>query len=269
VMSDGWGSPLMRTLGVLLGLLVSACAAIQASYRDERFVIFNQGDFTSDEIQRIRAQLEVGTRALEYYIGPAPARKFPVVVNLWPGRGVSHSYHGQGAIELYWVREVRAPIIHELTHVLAGYTASNGHWTQEGFASYMQDQYGEDNAFPTQKMAHALVKVLVEGSSLLPMRDVMRDRNRTKYFGLSTPWERWVAYTQSTSFCRYIIEAYGQEKFFKLYDMPVEAIDFAGLYGKTADVLVNEWLSYVTERSTDIATARAIFHTVKTSFGRK
>jgi hypothetical protein len=259
----------MRALGVCVVILVSACAAMQPSYRDERFTIFNHGDFASPEIQRVRAQLEVGTRALEKYIGPAPAHKFPVVVNLWPGRGMSHSHQGQGAIELYWVREVRAPIIHELTHVLAGYTASNGHWTQEGFASYMQDQYGEDNAFPTQKIAHALVTVLVEERRLLPMRDVMRDRNRTKYFGLSTPWERWIAYTQSTSFCRYLIEAYGQEKFFKLYDRPVEAIDFAGLYGKTAEVLVNEWLSYVTERSADTAKARAIFHTMKTSFGRQ
>jgi hypothetical protein len=258
----------MRALGLFVVLLVSACAAMQPSYRDERFTIFNHGDFTSHEIQRVRAQLEVGTRALEQYIGPAPAHKFPVIVNLWPGRGVSHSHHGQGAIELYWVREVRAPIIHELTHVLAGYTASNGHWTQEGFASYMQDQYGEDNAFPTQKIAHALVKVLVEESSLLPMREIMRDHNRTKYFGLSTPWVRWVAYTQSTSFCRYLIEEYGQEKFFKLYDRPVEAIDFAGLYGKTAEVLVNAWLSYVTERAPDTK-ARAIFHTMKTSFGRQ
>lgn len=45
---------------------------------------------------------------------------------------------------------------------MAGYTASNGHWTQEGFASYMQDQYGEDHAFPTAKMADALVKVIAE-----------------------------------------------------------------------------------------------------------
>jgi hypothetical protein len=259
----------MRALSVFVFLLVSACAAIQPSSRDERFIIFNHGDFTSHEIERVKAQLEVGTKALENYIGPAPARKFPVVVNLWPGRGVSHSHHGQGAIELYWVREVRAPIIHELTHVLAGYTASNGHWTQEGFASYMQDQYGEDNAFPTQKMAHALVKVLGEAGSALPMLEVMRDRNRTKYFGLHTPWERWLAYTQSTSLCGYLIERYGQEKFFKLYDAPFEAIDFRGLYGKTAEVLVNEWLSYVTELPTDTTKARAIFHNMKTAFSRK
>jgi len=253
----------MRALGLLLFLFVSGCAAIQPSYRDERFIIFNHGDFTSPEIQRVKAQLELGAEALTKYIGSVPDHKFPILVNLRPGRGVSTSHHGRGEIELYWVREIQAPIIHELTHVLAGYTPSNGHWTQEGFASYMQDRYGEDNAFPTRKMAHDLIKVLDEERSLLPMLEVMKDRNRTNYFGLGTPWERWLAYTQSTSFCRYIIERYGQETFFKLYDAPFGAIDFQGLYGRTAEALVNDWLSYVSELPTDTAKARRIFQNMK------
>jgi hypothetical protein len=259
----------MRALGLFLFLLVSACAAIEPAYRDERFLIFNHGDFSSAEIHRVKAQLEVGTNALEKYIGSIPADKFPVVVNLRPGRGVSHSGHGRGAIELYWVREAQAPIIHELTHVLAGYTASNGHWTQEGFASYMQDQYGEDSAFPTRKMAHALVKVLGEERSLLPMLEVMKDRNRAKYFGLDTPWERWLAYTQSTSFCRYLIERHGHEKFLKIYDLPFGGIDFDRLYGKKPEVLLNEWSSYVAGLSADTAKARAVFHNMKTLLVRE
>jgi len=167
------------------------------------------------------------------------------------------------------VGEVRAPIVHELTHVLAGYTAANGHWTQEGFASFMQDEYGEDTAFPTHKMDHALVKVLIEERSALPMLEVMRDRNRAKYFGLRSPWERWVAYTQSTSLCRYLIERYGPERFFKLYDTPFEAIDFPALYGRSAETLVNEWLTYVRELPTDTPKARALFHSMKAPSGRQ
>ena len=155
----GWG-----TLAVLLLSFLSACATSPAAHRDERFVIVASSDFATQDVQRVRAQLEVGAKALEAYIGAIPSTKFPVVVNIRSGGGVSHSSHGRGPIELYWVREVRAPIVHELTHVLAGYTAANGHWTQEGVASYMQDRYG----------------------SLLPMLDVMRDRtgNGTSDCGL-------------------------------------------------------------------------------------
>jgi hypothetical protein len=130
----------------LLLLLASGCATIHPSHRDERFVILSSVDFTPHDVQRVRQQLEVGLMALERYIGTVPLSKFPIVIKLWSGSGVSHSYHGAGPIELFWVKEVRSPIIHELTHVVAGYTASNGHWTQEGFASYMQDEYGEDRA---------------------------------------------------------------------------------------------------------------------------
>lgn len=257
----------IRAIVVLALVLVGACSAFQPAYRDERFIIVSEGDFRSDEIQRVRTQLEAGAAALEKYIGPAPARRLPVVVHLRPGAGISHSHHGRGPIELYWVRERRAPIIHELTHVLAGYTPANGHWTQEGFASYMQDRYGEDSAFPTRKMAHALVKILIEDGGSLPMLEVMRDRDRARYFGTRTPWERWRAYTQATSFCAYLIERYGHEKFLRLYDAAFEYTDFSGIYGTTAEGLVAEWLSYLAALPADVASARATFESIKASLG--
>jgi hypothetical protein len=67
-----------------------------------------------------------------------------------------------------------------------------------------------------------------------------------------------VAYTQSTSLCSYLIERYGSERFFKVYDVPVEAVDFTGLYGKTAEALVEEWLAYVAQLPADTVRARAI-----------
>jgi hypothetical protein len=96
----------------LLLLLASACATIHPSHRDERFVILSSGDFTPQDVQRVREQLEVGLKALERYIGAAPPSKFPIVVKLWSGSGVSHSYHGAGPIELFWVKEMRSPPWH-------------------------------------------------------------------------------------------------------------------------------------------------------------
>jgi len=71
-----------RWLGLLSVFFVSACATIHPSYRDERFVILSSGDFTPRDVQRVRDQLEVGTQALERYIGSIPSTKFPIVVNL-------------------------------------------------------------------------------------------------------------------------------------------------------------------------------------------
>jgi hypothetical protein len=59
-------------------VLVAGCATGQSELRDGRFAVVNHGSFTPDEVQRVRAQLEAGARALERYIGPIPAGKFPV-----------------------------------------------------------------------------------------------------------------------------------------------------------------------------------------------
>ena len=240
-------------------LVLGACATLQPGYVDDRFIIENHGNFTAQEVQRVRKELSIGLDAIEHLLGTIPAQKFPVVVHLRAGRGVSHIEHGQGPIELYWVREVQAPIIHELTHVLVGYTAAHGHWTQEGLASYLQDHYGEDTAFPTRKMAHTLAKVIRDEHSQLPMLEVMQDRNRQRYFGVKTPWHRWLAYTQSTSLCQYVIDTYGMDTFLRLYDQPLEAIDFPQLLGKRPEELVADWEVHLSHLEVDTTRAHYVF----------
>ena len=253
---------MQRYVALTLCAAIGGCAGAAVD-RDERFVIHNAGGFTAREVQHVRSELEAGVKALEKYLGPTPAAKFPISVQLLPGFGISNSNHGQGPIQLYWVREGRAPVIHELTHMLAGYTWSRGHWTQEGFASYMQDKYAQDSAFPTHRLAHALVKVLQDDGSLLPMSAVMADRNRAQYFGIrGGRVNRWLAYTQSTSFSTYLIEKYGAERFLRVYDVAVERADFTGAFGKPASVLVEEWLAHVATLPGD-AHARAIARSMK------
>jgi hypothetical protein len=51
-----------------------------------------------------------------------------------------------------------APIVHELAHIVAGYDSATGHWTQEGFASFVQDRFGSNAAYPTFRTAHELAR---------------------------------------------------------------------------------------------------------------
>ena len=153
----------------------------------------------------------------------------------------------------------RAPIVHELTHMLLGYTRANGHWTEEGIASYMQDKYGEDNTFPTRKMPYAIMKVILEEQAMLPMTRVFEDRDRRGVFNYGDRWTRWLAYTQSSSFCTYLIETYGLKKFMMVYDQPYESQDFERAFGKTADKLVDDWLAAIRRLDRDLTVSRTMY----------
>lgn len=246
---------------LLTGL--SSCVAADPAYRDERFVIHNMGDFDRSVVDRVRDQLHAGVEALRKENIPIRSGKFPITVNLHAGEGISASHHGKGPIDLYRLGRKRTPIIHELTHMLAGYTRANGHWSPEGLASYVQDKYGEDFAYPTFRKSHAYNRILIDDRETLPMLEVMRDRRREKYFGIGNLWDRWRAYSQATSFTRYLIESYGMGVYLKLYDRRLEDIDFNRLYGKPAEQLVSEWRQSLKAMNLDLERPQRAYRRMK------
>jgi len=231
---------------------------IPANTRDY-FAIKNDADFPKEDVARVRVQLHAGLTALTADGLAIHTDKFPITVRLKSGAGMSQSFHGAGPIILHFLERRRSPIIHELTHMLAGYTRANGHWTQEGLASYMQDKHGEDKAFPTRKIPHALMKILMEENEMLPMIRVMKDRGRIGAFGSSNRWERWIAYSQSSSFCKYLIETHGLRKFMAVYDKPFEEQNFQGIFGKPVERLVEDWLIMIRTLDRDLTASRNIY----------
>jgi hypothetical protein len=144
-------------------------AALAQTAAGGLFSIENHAGFSDNHVAHVTSELETGIRALKALGVPLRTEKFPITVHLKRGRGISRSYHGRGPIVLHRVAGRRSPIIHELTHMLAGYTWSHGHWTTEGFASYMQDKYGKLG--PSHAGSHAgpaTEELLWEGKSLAP-----------------------------------------------------------------------------------------------------
>ena len=238
-------------------------AALAQTAAGGLFSIENHAGFSDNHVAHVTSELETGIRALKALGVPLRTEKFPITVHLKRGRGISRSYHGRGPIVLHRVAGRRSPIIHELTHMLAGYTWSHGHWTTEGFASYMQDKYGKDIAYPTRRLPHELMRLILEENSALPMLEVMRDRRRKNFFGKGNLWHRFLAYAQSSSFCKYLIDTHGITKFLAIYDKPFEEQDFQPVYGQPAPALVTAWHTHIHAQRFDLDRARQIYRNIR------
>jgi hypothetical protein len=238
-----------RAIACLLTLLtvLPGCQTTgDAGAADPRFVIRDDGGFGDGATAALRAELLRGLAALdELGFRPRPGL-LPVTVILRSGPGISNSRHGAGPITLFHFARNRAPTVHELTHMVAGYTRANSHWSQEGLASYVQDRFGTNTAYPTYGETHGIVRMMQRNGDMLPMRAVLQARDRQAYFGISNPIERWAAYAQSASFVRWLVETQGgMDRFRRIYDRKFEDTDFQGVYGSSADALIAAWQDFL------------------------
>jgi hypothetical protein len=241
--------------------LAAAPAASQTEAPDGKFAIADQGGFGAAKVAAVGAELHKGLAALAT-LGYAPRdRLFPIAVRLMAGGGVSNSF--SGTIVLHQLHRDEAPIVHELAHIVAGYDDATGHWTQEGFASFVQDRFGSNPAYPTFRAAHGLARHAAAEGERLPMTEVMADRRRARYFGVRDPWRRWLAYVQSASFVAWLIDEHGIARFRRIYDRAIEDIDFAAAYGKPAEALIAEWQAFLERQDGDAARARAIYDRIR------
>lgn len=253
---------------ILLMWPVGGAHAKKEVYRDDRFIIIDEGEHGDTRIAYVRDELYRGLEALGHLGVAVDKAPYPITVRVRPGSGVSH-INRQGEIILHRVARNRSAILHELTHVVAGYNRPSGHWSQEGFASFVQDQFGSNNSYPTYKRPDELVRIILSNDDLLPMDEVMADRRRRKYFAiLREPWLGWHAYTQSSSFVSYLIGKYGTTPFHAIYNKAVEDMDFDAAYGLSKDQLIADWLASVRQRAAPTDQARRLYNMLNSNLNK-
>jgi len=132
--------------------------------------------------------------------------------------------------------ETRVDPAHELTHIVASQIGSPPALMNEGLAVYMQ----RDHKWDDQHIDTTASELLLKGK-LVPVDELIR-RNEIG----SRPDDGEVAYPQSASFVKFIIDRYGREQFLKLYaGLRVGADDnatrFSNILGVELGVAEREW----------------------------
>jgi len=152
--------------------------------------------------------------------------------------GISNARGGIISINKMRVRKKRAPIVHEVTHLLAKH--SENRFFSEGLAVYFQERFGEDShgAFrrdrPLDDWVRSYENRLVSINSLANNNDI---------FGQVGTEERKIAYIEAGSFIKYLVEAYGEEKLKGLHN--TWTLNYKKIYGKGLKELGLDWNKFV------------------------
>ncbi|WP_342534562.1 hypothetical protein MHB40_10765 [Lysinibacillus sp. FSL K6-0057] len=153
-------------------------------------------------------------------------------------------------IELVGVNEDIYPLVHEMTHSLLGYgdnfQSDHGYVTQEGFASYMEDQYGKNKLYFEKYMKHYL-----DSDKLIPISKLIDPNQDDVYFRPELPNQKEnqilmeMSYTHAASFVTYLIDTYGLEKFEQIYNEKELAKKIEEVYGENSSELEKDWLAFI------------------------
>ncbi|MDM5247733.1 MULTISPECIES: hypothetical protein [unclassified Lysinibacillus] len=254
-----------RNFFLILIFLLTACtqdSVVPKGKNDENIVVTPDGEITFEIINKIKVPQEKVESIKEELLNAydeiqnsihtayVPSERINVFLN--EGNGVSWGLKSE--LQLYDIKENQYPLVHELTHSLLGYgnnfDTSRGYFTQEGFATYMEDTYGENESY-----THKLMKYFIDSNKFIPISKLIDPNQDDAYFrpALTSQKEytlRWMSYIHSASFITYLIDTYGLEKFEQLYNEEDLAKKIKEIYGKNISEIENDWVVFIKNRQT-------------------
>ncbi|MBG9452962.1 hypothetical protein ABE61_02410 [Lysinibacillus sphaericus] len=248
-------------------LLLTACTqdtVVPKEKNDENIVVTPDGKITFEIINKIKVPQEkvesIKEELLKAYddiqnsihTAYVPSERINVFLN--EGNGVDWGLKSE--LQLYNIKENQYPLVHELTHSLLGYgnnfDKSRGYFTQEGFATFMEDKYGKNKSY-----SHMLMKYFIDSNKIIPISKLIDLNQDDAYFRPSNTNQRdytlrWMSYIHSASFITYLINTYGLEKFEQLYNEEDLAKKIEEIYEKNIREIENNWIVFIKNSQTEL-----------------
>ncbi|MFJ7983087.1 peptidase MA family metallohydrolase [Lysinibacillus xylanilyticus] len=251
---------------LILVLLLTACSQEQDTVvpkeqekSDENIVVTPDGKITFEIINRLEVPQEkvesIKDEILTAYDDIQNSIHTDYVpserINVFLNEGYGMSWGLASKIELYGVKEDQYPLVHEMTHSLLGYgenfkkSSGYGYFTQEGFASYMENKYGKGDS-----NSHLFVKSFIDSNKLIPISKLIDPTQDDTYFRPDPTSQTGatlmsMSYIHSASFIKYLIDTYGLEKFEKLYNKKNVAKKIEEVYGKNISEIESDWVGFI------------------------
>lgn len=224
-------------LGIVLGLVFFYVTWGQAEKENKNLVIVQSTirNISQKDIDRVRKEAEKALINISPLLGIKHTA--PITIRIVEG-GICNAYGGIISLPIRLVKQRKAAIVHEVTHIIASHGYNR--FFSEGLAIYFQERFGEDHGFPN--------------FSGVPLDKIIwRNRkNLHDIFGLTTDnsifikvgtKKREIAYIQAGSFINFLVVTYGEKKLAELHNSM--SLDYTEIYGKDIRELGVEWNKFV------------------------
>lgn len=231
---------------------------------DHFSLVYLAQELPDEEADRLGRTMETWYEKTSRFLGRAfaPGRRLQINVAACHASPYA-SAPGPEAFILVPTRSARLEygfsLVHELTHNLMGLSRlylSQRSWGElefregnrlldEGFAVYVEEHLtGQTGMFPNWGYeTHAGYQALraEREQPIWPILAAEHDRSHRQHRGRFTR----LAYLQQASFCKFLVESHGLERFLRLFDSDLEAV--GKIYGKSLDELEDDWRAFLQE----------------------
>ena len=151
--------------------------------------------------------------------------------------GICNAKGGIISVPLAHIRDKSAPIIHEVTHIIAKH--ENNSFFSEGLAVYFQERFGEYHVFPNFSVPlDELVRNYED-----QLVQIINLNNDNEIFGQVGTERRRIAYIEAGSFFNFLVFKYGEQKLADLHNS--RTLNYKKVFGKNIKELEVEWKSYI------------------------
>lgn len=227
------------------------------TFRSTHFEIFaDRQSPASHQLAQIAAEREAAlAKLLSLVPRPSPARIQLVLYNDLETKQADTHHQGAGlaydhTIVEVWNKDLHLDPYHELAHILTASIGDPPALFNEGFATYVAERFGSAALSHLQSSASTdqIVCRLKDSRELIPMAVLLRFNE----IG-SAESHPSVAYPQSASIVRYLIERWGSSTFFDAFaklqstDIPAgharNSLEFERIFGLNSHDVEEGWLS--------------------------
>ena len=224
---------------VLLIAVCLGCSISQSPTYDGGYLIETMGvELPSDEQRRVLEEVDRGLEIIPPALGSNKENieVFVLIVE----KGIARSFANVIILPETHVENCRAPIVHELAHVVL--RDRNDRFFCEGVATYFQERYGRKKAFPNFSGDRLKAILRRNQKHIRPIPELARNNDAFDAAEASVDGRK-IAYIQAGSFVCFLVERYGEKTLAELNSH--ENLDYDAVYGKTLPPLERKWKTYV------------------------